>query len=382
MKKKLSGFLPILIYLLTGGCIGLVCGYQIENWFFPSPSMEKGLLLIIIVVFFIYLAILLQLILHEVGHLLFGLASGYRFSSFRIGSFLWLKENGRLRCKRYSLAGTGGQCLMEPPEPVDGSIPYVLYNLGGVFLNGIASALFAILYMLAKPIPLLALFYFIVSAFGIALALINGIPLHMGTVNNDGHNAISMGKSPEALHCFWLQMKVNAEITRGLRLKDMPDAWFPRPSECELDNSIVAAACTLSFSRAMDQMDFSLAEQIGQTLLQQGTGLVPLHRALLQLELVYCELVGANRSDRLAELQTKPYKNLMKAMRTHPSIPRIQYTCALLQDGDPVAAEKCYRRFEQACKRHPYPGEIENEQDLISHVQHVAAQRTNKTETM
>ncbi len=73
-----------------------------------------------------YLAIFLQIILHEAGHLLFGLLTGYRFSSFRIGSFMWILQDGKIRFKRFSLAGTGGQCLLLPPPMVDGKMPYVL----------------------------------------------------------------------------------------------------------------------------------------------------------------------------------------------------------------------------------------------------------------
>ena len=61
--------------------------------------------------------------------------TGYKFNSFRIFSVILIKQNGKLKIKNISLAGTGGQCLMSPPELIDGKMPYVLYNLGGVILN-------------------------------------------------------------------------------------------------------------------------------------------------------------------------------------------------------------------------------------------------------
>lgn len=39
-----------------------------------------------------------------------------------------------------TLAGTGGQCLMSPPEYNGGSYPYVWYNLGGVLVNFLLAA--------------------------------------------------------------------------------------------------------------------------------------------------------------------------------------------------------------------------------------------------
>ena len=45
-------------------------------------------------------AILAQVILHEAGHLVCGLLSGYRFSSFRVGNLMWVKADGHLRLRR------------------------------------------------------------------------------------------------------------------------------------------------------------------------------------------------------------------------------------------------------------------------------------------
>ncbi len=72
------------------------------------------------------------IIIHESGHLVTGLRSGYEFISFRIGSMTWVKENGKLSQKKFNIAGTGGQCLMMPPESdKPENVPFVLYFLGG-----------------------------------------------------------------------------------------------------------------------------------------------------------------------------------------------------------------------------------------------------------
>ena len=70
-----------------------------------------------------FVTVYLQIIIHECGHMVFGLMSGYKFRSIRFGSFMIVSIEGKLRFKRYSLAGTGGQCLMSPPELVDGKMP-------------------------------------------------------------------------------------------------------------------------------------------------------------------------------------------------------------------------------------------------------------------
>ena len=80
-------------------------------------------------------SIFLQVLLHEGGHLVCGLATGYRFVSFRIFNLTFIRKDGKLCIKRFSLAGTGGQCLLTPPERPLEDIPTTLYNLGGVLAN-------------------------------------------------------------------------------------------------------------------------------------------------------------------------------------------------------------------------------------------------------
>ena len=55
------------------------------------------------------ISVLIQIVIHEAGHLIFGLLSGYQFCSFRILILMWIRSEGRIRLKRLSIAGTGGQ---------------------------------------------------------------------------------------------------------------------------------------------------------------------------------------------------------------------------------------------------------------------------------
>lgn len=74
------------------------------------------LIVLALMLFIAVLAFQMQVIVHEGGHLLFGLLCGYRFLSFRIGSLMLIKTGEGFRIRRFTLKGTGGQCLMIPPE--------------------------------------------------------------------------------------------------------------------------------------------------------------------------------------------------------------------------------------------------------------------------
>ena len=133
-----------------------------------------------------FIAIFLHIVLHEAGHLLMGLATGYRFSSFRIASIAFVRREGRLKIRRYKLAGTGGQCLMLPPECPSERVPFFWYNAGGVMMN-FTLALVSLSFLMTCNLSMwwteLCLMMFVVGMF---LAVINGSPMRPGGVQNDG----------------------------------------------------------------------------------------------------------------------------------------------------------------------------------------------------
>ena len=141
-KKNYGDIAAKIIMLLTGAVCGIFIIFTM-NFF---GTLVKGpaafLLMFAEAMIIMYIASFVQTIIHESGHLIFGLITGYKFVSFRIGHFMFIKEKGRLKIKLYTVVGTAGQCLMMPPQWNE-KIPYRLYNLGGCIMNA-ATALFAL----------------------------------------------------------------------------------------------------------------------------------------------------------------------------------------------------------------------------------------------
>ncbi|WP_070001013.1 hypothetical protein [Cellulosilyticum sp. I15G10I2] len=359
--------LPILFFML----IGAVCGSFIAKYMRTMEWAEKSIGEMLFSMGFlfsgVYIAIFLQIIIHEAGHLLFGLMTGYGFSSFRIGSFMWIKEGTTIKCRRLSIAGTGGQCLMIPPEMKEGKYPYALYNLGGSFINIISALLFAALALIGKNVSILSTLLMMLAVVGFAYALMNGIPMRLGAVDNDGYNAFSLGKNREALRSFWIQLKVNEQIAAGVRLKDMPEEWFEIPSEASMKNSVTAVMGVFACNRLMDQMKFEEAEQTMEKLLQMNTGIVGIHRHLMMVDRIYCELIGENRQDRLNNMLDKQQKKFMKVMKNFPSVLRTEYVYALLAEKDEAKVAKIKESFEKITKKYPHPSEIVAERELMAY---------------
>ncbi len=161
-KKKTNNASQIIMLLLFM-FIGAICGILMVRYSFSSMKEDFSgmelLYLYIQLIIYMYLAICLQIVMHEFGHFVFGLLTGYRFTSFRIGSFMWMKQDGKIRFFRMSVAGTGGQCLMAPPDMVNRKMPYALYNLGGSIMNMLTALLFTAFYFLCREIPYISIFF-------------------------------------------------------------------------------------------------------------------------------------------------------------------------------------------------------------------------------
>ena len=365
-NKKLSApWLGILFFALIGAACGAVFLMYLEQAKLAGMSRGQRLLSFALMMVCLYGAILIQIVIHEAGHLVFGLLTGYRFCSFRVFSLMWVKENGKIRLKRMSLAGTGGQCLMGPPDLRDGKIPVMLYNFGGAILNLISAALSLGLSFLCPPVSMVRVFLRFLAVIGLGFALMNGLPLPAAGLNNDGQNALALSRSGEAVRAFWIQMKANERTSEGVRIKDMPEEWFAVPSAEAMNNGIIAPLGVLACSRLMDENRFREADALMKNLLSQKNAIAGLHRGLMVCDRMYLELIGENRPGSLSILRTPEQKKLMKAMKAFPSVLRTEYAYALLAEKDPSKAESIRQRFEKSCRSYPYPGEIRAERELL-----------------
>ena len=359
-KKKASGIQPgmILSFVL---CMGLGAGVS-----YALPENKNFFAAFLLGLAGLCVSFAVQIVLHETGHLIGGLLTGYKFCSFRIGNLQLQRENGSLRFRRLKLAGTGGQCLMAPPEPVDGKIPVMLYNLAGPLMNLLMALLALGGYFLSGGGSIGASLLFLSALAGFYLAITNGIPLRLGPIDNDGKNAFSLRRDPEALRAFYLQMAVNARQTAGERLRDMPDEWFTMPSGEAMQNALVAATGVFCCNRLMDEHRFAEAHEAMTRLLTGRVNLVGLYRALLLCDEMYLELIGENRRDAVDAMLTKPQRRFMRQMKNFPSVLRTEYAIALLRDGDRERAAALRTRFEKIAATYPYQGDIEQERSLFA----------------
>ena len=367
-KRHLGTKALTVVLFMAAGAAG---GYLVARWAAQESGGAGGsdpigsIVGIASLVVLMAIAYFGQIVVHEAGHLVLGLATGYRFRSFRVGSLMLVEQDGRLRLKRFSVQGTGGQCLMGPPDLVDGRIPYRLYNLGGALANLLVAALAAAA-AFVLPKGLATSFCAFLAIIGLAFALLNGLPLRVGGVNNDGKNLQAASEGPEALHAFWTILKIGEAQADDVRVKDMPAAWFAPPVDAgQLRNPLIASVAVLACNRLLDEGRIADAAVAMRDLLQRETGMLGLHRSLLKIDLSYCELMGENRPEEIELILDADARKTMKAMKSFPSVLRTRYAQALLGERDEAAAQVVRGKFDHAAVRYPYPAEIEGERKLM-----------------
>jgi hypothetical protein len=304
--------------------------------------------------------------------LIAGKLSGYKFMSFRVYSILFVKEDGKLVIKKFSVPGTAGQCLMIPPDPVNGEFPYKLYNLGGSLMNFIMSGLFTVLLVFSLPFyAVLLLITFLAVGFGIGL--MNILPLKIGGVATDGYNVSLLNKCEETRAAFRVMLVSNAYMAAGMRYKDMPAEWSELPDD--FNNPIIVTTALLRYNYLCDIKNLTEAKLLAERILNETDKILEIHKNLLRCEIMFLEIVGECRKEEIERLYTNELKKAVKASAGLISVQRLLYAYEKLVTLDETAAKKAFERFEKICKKYPYAGDAEMEREMIGVVDEVYGNR-------
>lgn len=388
-KEKALGF-------VLGGALGLsYCAVSLGRfgaWLLALPPGAYALCLAGGFAVCILPGLLVQTVLHEGGHLTGGLASGYGFRSFRVGSFIWYAQEGRVRLGRMKLPGTAGQCLLAPPAPAaDGSYPYRRYLAGGVLANGV-TGLLCLWPALTCRSYWLAMFCLGQALMGLWMALQNGLPLRTDRIATDGYHFFRMGKNAAVRRAVWLQLAYAATMAEGRRLAELPEAWFAPgrwvleqpeaagPARQPGPDEALAVFCgMLQISRLQEAGEWARADAAARAMLAAPAGpdgLLGLQRDSLELELTYSALVGPERQQWLAGLGEKGAGARLQQARNNAALPaglRVLYAWYLLARPEPRRAAAWRQRYLAALAAYPYPAEAECERKQLARADAAAA---------
>ena len=318
----------------------------------------------------VILALVLQTLIHEAGHLVFGLLTGYRFVSFRIFNLTIINKAGKFAFRRFSVLGTAGQCLMSPPANIPlHQAPYALYNLGGVIANiTVATIALAALLLVdrANYGPFMIMFLSFTVLSGLVLTFLNGIPMKIGGMPNDGFNGLYLGRSANSRVCFGRQLLINEQLQNGIRLGDMPDEWF-EIIDINLDDPLQLNVAIMKASRLIDRYDFAGALREFEYLCESAKKFVIFNREV-DSELVFLYLV-TGAVDKAKALYTKQLEAyVMHYAKTMSSKDRVRFALALYADNNPERALRLINNLKNHAHCYLLQGEVESDLAIMNHL--------------
>ena len=360
---------------MAGGVIGLLIGGAITIAFTDTSWSEyidrycaigfsEGMAVFLVAVVSMIVSFLVLVPVHELGHLVCGILTGYGFVSFRIFNYTVIRIDGKLRIKNFAIAGTGGQCLLTPPDlPLD-RIPTGWYNFGGVMANIVILAI-------ALPFFLLPLNPFVAEALGVFVAvdaimiLLNGIPMMAGGVGNDGYNMKILKKNLRSKQGIVNQLRANALIQNGVRPKDMPEEFFENPEDIDYRNALEVSIPLMYSSRLVDEMKYAEALECLESLYARKEEIMPLYVKEIACELAFLYLRTGNAGKASVLLDKDLRKYIETYSKMMSSKERLLCAIALYLDNDRAKAREIYTNLLYRQDEYLLQGEVKSDLALM-----------------
>jgi hypothetical protein len=230
MKKSQAVFKKLAFGLLFGA-VGAGLGYA-GHWLggearTTAPGLAWTDLLAMLPA--LLLALWVTLALHELGHVLAGLAVGFEFRLFVVGPLMLEREAGQFRFKwNRNLNTAGGLALCLPQGQHRLAQRFRWFAAGGPLASLVWTGLAVGLFLMARPalaghgLGLAVTTFLVTSALCSPLIfLVTIIPMHMGGFDTDGARILNLWRrSPKAtLDLALLQGSV--QLMTGTRPRDL-----------------------------------------------------------------------------------------------------------------------------------------------------------------
>ncbi|MGN1344986.1 MAG: hypothetical protein ACI4U3_10410 [Traorella sp.] len=353
MNRMKSILIQIGLGILIGLGLGILMLFVFDESFFDNYGFSTLVYLLIMV----FISFILQIIFHEAGHLLFGYLAGFKFVSFRIGSYIITKEDQKFKLGRYHLQNTAGQCLMEPSLPNYKN--YLLYNLGGGIVNLAVSLLFLILGILNHDL-LFDIFCFSLLSVGIFLGLTNLIPLDVG-IPNDGYNAYWMSKDKSSIQALYQQLMISKELASGKKMSELEKDLIEIGEDAQLNNPLNMCIAVNQTSYLIYNKQYE--EALDKLKKMNNVKTSRVFKEAIMINLLLIELLTSENPKIDLYMDSKLKKKFQNDKNDIDSL-LVQYGIDLLINQDEKASLVDLKYFNDACKSYPYQGIVQEVKEL------------------
>lgn len=181
------------------------------------------------------ICMVLTVIVHEMGHLVGGLISGYRLSGFAVCGVILRRQHGKLGLHRYRMQSLNwGQCFMSGDVDTE---PKMLIA-GGCVINILLGAVFTILSVLTLSLDEKGVWRLMLLAVPASINMIMGLAnLVGGSPTSDG-NTLKEVRTEDGKKMYNRSMMITAGLLDGHTYSDMPTELFKYDGNSSLAEEI------------------------------------------------------------------------------------------------------------------------------------------------
>ena len=372
-KEIMKTALKMVVGLLVGICAGLLLAGLIVTlakdmtWAEYFAKFDASVIPLFLHLFLaMAIAVIVQIAVHEAGHLVGGLICGYSFISYRVGSFALIRRDGKLTFKRFSVAGTGGQCLMLPPDRPIEEIRTMPYDLGGVVANLLLSTLCVIVLLCTDLDFSAAVYPVIIAIVGFGAAALNGIPINVNGMPNDGMQGVLLRKDMETKRVLFTLLRSNALVQDGMRPRDLPAEWFDYEFDSENVNPLIINVLSMKVGVLLDEMKWEEARELCAALLESTSRIPAVFSYEFKCEYVFTLLMTGDREKAAEMYADKKLQTYIKQTKdVMPSRQRQLCAVSLLLDNDRAKAEEIAANVERNREQYISLGEAISEMEIM-----------------
>lgn len=324
--------------------------------YFNSTASLSGIFTdYLFIMIWIILAFVFQVLVHESGHCIFGLLTGYRFLSFRIFNLILTNNKGKIHIGKYSYQGSLGQCLMQPPVMKDEMFPFVLYAMGGTIMDAV---LLIIALSMASSMSISFLVntgLIVCSLYALANIIGNAIPITGAAINNDGTNVYYFMKDKQAVKSTYIQLNLVSKMMDAATYKDLPEEYVTVPEGSDLKNGLIAWHKITQCYYNMELGRWEDAMHCINEIENAGGKKCQLLKNCILAEKLFLYIMMKKNSSEIEDLHKKLKKILKKD--SDIQIYKVKKAYEIYKCMNASEKEMIFNEVLHRCENYPYKGE-------------------------
>lgn len=344
-----------------GSTIGVIIGITM------AERGEGNLAYAVLLLLLLLLALYLQVLLHELGHLIMGRLNGFELQSFRVMGLIYERENGRFTW-RFRSTGRGGLIIMFPKNTDTTRTQSILYFSGGVLMHLVSIVIYLLLLELIPASGSVAAYFFYVSII-IAAALLVGNLIPYTTRSNirsDGKHILNALLNNVTYKYQQQLFFLSAKSMNGVRPADLEKRNWQDVSAIPTASTKVSFLI-IGYYHYLDAGDHTAALQCIRQAEQHLQGYPEILQQNIQAEIMFAAMVLESDREKAGRIYPVIQSQLEEGEQLTKLRIRAAYSWFVLEDA--ASAQQIISRAYGIADYYQVRGFIAFERALLKMIQ-------------